>query len=190
MTLEPLPEGGFEFKEKVFGGAVPRQYFPAVEKGVREALNEGVLAGYPVTGLRVTLYDGSFHAVDSSELAFKLAAILSFKNGMEKANPVLLEPVMNVEVTVPEQFMGDIMGDFNSRRGRILGMESREGGVQVIRATAPLAELADYAIVLKSITQGRGTFKMEFFQYEETPARLAEEIIEKRKAELEKEREK
>jgi elongation factor G len=109
---------------------------------------------------------------------------------MEKANPVLLEPVMNVEVTVPEQFMGDIMGDFNSRRGRILGMESREGGVQVIRATAPLAELADYAIVLKSITQGRGTFKMEFFQYEETPARLAEEIIEKRKAELEKEREK
>jgi elongation factor G len=190
MTLEPLPEGGFEFKEKVFGGAVPRQYFPAVEKGVREALNEGVLAGYPVTGLRVTLYDGSFHAVDSSELAFKLAAILSFKNGMEKANPVLLEPVMNVEVTVPEQFMGDITGDFNSRRGRILGMESREGGVQVIRATAPLAELADYAIVLKSITQGRGTFKMEFFQYEETPARLAEEIIEKRKAELEKEREK
>jgi elongation factor G len=190
MTLEPLPEGGFEFTEKVFGGAVPRQYFPAVEKGVREALNEGVLAGYPVTGLRVTLYDGSFHAVDSSELAFKLAAILSFKNGMEKANPVLLEPVMNVEVTVPEQFMGDIMGDFNSRRGRILGMESREGGVQVIRATAPLAELADYAIVLKSITQGRGIFKMEFFQYEETPARLAEEIIEKRKAELEKEREK
>ncbi len=190
MTLEPLPEGDFEFAEKVFGGAVPRQYFPAVEKGVREALNEGVLAGYPVTGLRATLYDGSFHPVDSSELAFKLAAILSFKNGMEKANPVLLEPVMNVEVTVPEQFMGDIMGDFNSRRGRILGMESRDGGVQIIRATAPLAELADYAIVLKSITQGRGTFKMEFFQYDETPARLAEEIIEKHKAELEKEREK
>ena len=190
MTLEPMPEGDFEFAEKVFGGAVPRQYYPAVEKGVREALNEGVLAGYPVTGLRATLYDGSFHPVDSSELAFKLAAILSFKNGMEKANPVLLEPVMNVEVTVPEQFMGDIMGDFNSRRGRILGMESRDGGVQVIRATAPLAELADYAIVLKSITQGRGTFKMEFFQYDETPARLAEEIIEKHKAELEKEREK
>ena len=190
MTLEPLPEGDFEFAEKVFGGAVPRQYFPAVEKGVREALNEGVLAGYPVTGLRATLYDGSFHPVDSSELAFKLAAILSFRNGMEKANPVLLEPVMNVEVTVPEQFMGDIMGDFNSRRGRILGMESRDGGIQVIKATAPLVELADYAIVLKSITQGRGTFKMEFFQYEETPARLAEEIIEKRKAELEKEREK
>ena len=190
MTLEPMPEGDFEFAEKVFGGAVPRQYSPAVEKGVLEALNEGVLAGYPVTGLRATLYDGSFHPVDSSELAFKLAAILSFKNGMEKANPVLLEPVMNVEVTVPEQFMGDIMGDFNSRRGRILGMESRDGGVQVIRATAPLAELADYAIVLKSITQGRGTFKMEFFQYDETPARLAEEIIEKHKAELEKEREK
>ncbi len=190
MTMEPLPEGGFEFAEKVFGGAVPRQYYPAVEKGVREALTEGVLAGYPVTGLKATLYDGSFHPVDSSELAFKLAAILSFKNGMEKANPVLLEPVMNVEVTVPEQFMGDIMGDFNSRRGRILGMESRESGVQVIRATAPLAELADYAIILKSITQGRGSFKMEFAQYEEVPARLAEEIIEKRKAEIEKEREK
>lgn len=191
MTLEPLPEGGgFEFAEKVFGGAVPRQYYPAVEKGVREALNEGILANYPVTGVKVTLYDGSFHPVDSSELAFKLAASLSFRNGMEKANPVLLEPIMHVEVTVPEQFMGDIMGDFNSRRGRILGMESRDGGSQVIRATAPLVELADYAIVLKSITQGRGSFKMEFTQYEEVPARLAEEIIEKRKAELEKERDK
>ncbi len=190
MTVEPLPEGDFEFVEKVFGGAVPRQYFPAVEKGVREALNEGVLASYPVTGVKVTLYDGSFHPVDSSELAFKLAAILSFKNGMEKASPVLLEPIMNVEATVPEQFMGDIMGDFNSRRGRILGMESKEGGVQTIRATAPLAELADYAIILKSITQGRGSFKMEFNQYEEVPARLADEIIEKRKVELEKEREK
>lgn len=182
MTLEPMPESDFEFAEKVFGGAVPRQYFPAVEKGVREALNEGVLAGYPVTGVRATLYDGSFHPVDSSELAFKLAAILSFKSGMEKANPVLLEPIMNVEVTVPEQFMGDIMGDFNSRRGRILGMESKEGGVQVIRATAPLVELSDYTIVLKSITQGRGSFRAEFAQYEEVPARLAEEIIEKRKA--------
>ena len=190
MTLEPLPEGDFEFVEKVFGGAVPRQYFPAVEKGVREALNEGVLASYPVTGVKVTLYDGSFHPVDSSELAFKLAAILSFKNGMEKASPVLLEPIMNVEATVPEQFMGDIMGDFNSRRGRILGMESKEGGVQTIRAMAPLAELADYAIILKSITQGRGSFKMEFNQYEEVPARLADKIIEKRKVELEKEREK
>lgn len=190
MTLEPLPDGEFEFAEKVFGGAVPRQYYPAVEKGVREALNEGVLAGYPVTGIKVTLYDGSFHPVDSSELAFKLAAILSFRNGMEKASPVLLEPVMNVEVTVPEQFMGDIMGDFNSRRGRILGMESKEGGVQVIRATAPLAELADYAIILKSITQGRGSFRMEFAQYDEVPIRLAEEIIEKHKAEVEKEREK
>jgi elongation factor G len=190
MTLEPMPEGEFEFAEKVFGGAVPKQYFPAVEKGVREAMNEGVLAGYPVTGVRATLYDGSFHPVDSSELAFKLAAILSFKGGMEKANPVLLEPVMNVEVTVPEQFMGDIIGDFNSRRGRVLGMESQGGGVQVIRATAPLAEMSDYAIVLKSITQGRGSFKMEFAQYEEVPARLAEEIIEKRRAEIEKEREK
>jgi elongation factor G len=190
MTLEPLPDGGFEFAEKVFGGAVPRQYFPAVEKGVREALNGGVLANYPVTGVRVTLYDGSFHPVDSSELAFKLAAILSFRNGMEKAHPVLMEPIMNVEVVVPEHFMGDIIGDFNGRRGRILGMQSQDGGAQVIKATAPLAEMSDYAIVLKSISHGRGTFKMEFAHYEDVPARLSEEIIEKHKVELEKEKEK
>ncbi|MDH7576381.1 MAG: elongation factor G [Bacillota bacterium] len=186
LTLGPLHDQAFLFEEKIFGGAVPRQYIPAVEKGIREALNEGVLAGYPVTGVKVTLYDGSFHPVDSSEMAFKIAASMAFKKGAEKADPVLLEPIMNVEVTVPEQFMGDIIGDLNGKRGRILGMEPKEDGVQVIRAQVPLAELSDYAIALKSITQGRGSFKMDFAQYEEVPARLAEEIIAKRKAEQEK----
>lgn len=190
ITLEPYAEGDFAFEEKIFGGAVPKQYIPAVEKGLREAITEGVLAGYPVTGVKVTLYDGSYHPVDSSEMAFKIAASMAFKKAMEKANPVLLEPIMNVEVTVPEQFMGDIMGDLNGKRGRILGMEPKEGGLQLIKAQVPLAEMSDYAIALKSITQGRGNFKMEFSHYEEVPARLAEEIIEKRRAEMEKEKEK
>jgi len=186
LTLEPSDEE-FVFEEEVFGGAVPKQYFPAVEKGLREAITEGVIAGYPVTGVKVTLYDGSYHPVDSSEMAFKIAASMAFKKGMEAANPVLLEPVMNLEVLVPEQFMGDIIGDLNGKRGRILGMEPQEGGMQLIKAQAPLTEVQDYAIALKSITQGRGSFKMEFAQYEEVPARLAEEIIEKRKAETDKE---
>lgn len=190
ITLEPNPEEDFAFEEKIFGGAVPKQYIPAVEKGLREAVTEGILAGYPVTGVKITLYDGSYHPVDSSEMAFKIAASMAFKKAMEKAHPVLLEPVMNVEVLVPEQYMGDIMGDMNGRRGRILGMEPQEGGFQLIKAQAPLSEMSDYAIALKSITQGRGTFKMEFAQYEEVPARLAEEIIEKRKAELDKDKEK
>lgn len=190
ITLEPYPDGEFAFEEKIFGGAVPKQYIPAVEKGLREAITEGVLAGYPVTGVKVTLYDGSYHPVDSSELAFKIAASMAFKKAMEKANPVLLEPIMNVEVIVPEQFMGDIMGDLNGKRGRILGMEPVEGGLQLIRAQVPLAEMSDYAIALKSITQGRGNFRMEFSHYEEVPPRLAEEIIEKRRAEMEKEKEK
>jgi elongation factor G len=190
LTLEPLPDQDFVFEEKIFGGAVPKQYIPAVEKGLREALNEGVLAGYPVTGVKITLFDGSYHIVDSSELAFKIAASMAFKKGMEQASPVLLEPIMNVEVTVPEQFMGDIIGDLNGKRGRILGMEPKEGGLQVIKAQVPLAEMYRYAIDLKSITQGRGSFKMEFSHYEEVPPRLAEEIIEKRRAELEKEKEK
>ncbi|MGB9793011.1 MAG: elongation factor G [Thermacetogeniaceae bacterium] len=190
ITLEPYPDGEFAFEEKIFGGAVPKQYIPAVEKGLREAITEGVLAGYPVTGVKVTLYDGSYHPVDSSELAFKIAASMAFKKAMEKANPVLLEPIMNVEVIVPEQFMGDIMGDLNGKRGRILGMEPIEGGLQLIRAQVPLAEMSDYAIALKSITQGRGQFKMEFSHYEEVPPRLAEEIIERRRAEMEKDKEK
>ncbi|RJQ28282.1 MAG: elongation factor G [Peptococcaceae bacterium] len=182
LRLEPLPEGPFEFTEEIFGGSVPKQYVPAVEKGVREALNEGVLAGYPVTGVRVVLYDGSYHPVDSSELAFKLATILAFKKGAQQAKPVLLEPVMNVEVTVPESYMGDVIGDFNTKRGRILGMEP-EGKTTRVKAMVPLAEMYRYAIDLKSMTQGRGLFRMEFACYEEVPARLSEEIIKKAKAE-------
>jgi elongation factor G len=185
LTLEPNSDDDFVFEEDVFGGAVPRQYFPAVEKGLREAITEGVLAGYPVIGLKATLYDGSYHPVDSSEMAFKIAASMAFKKGMEKADPVLLEPIMNMEILVPEQFMGDIMGDLNGKRGKILGMEPQNDGMQLIRAQAPLSEVQDYSIALKSITQGRGSFNMEFASYEEAPARIAEEIIEKYKAEQE-----
>lgn len=185
LEMSPNYESDFEFTESIFGGAVPKQYIPAVEKGVREAMQEGVLAGYPVTGVKVNLYDGSYHPVDSNELSFKLAAILAFRKGMEQARPVLLEPIATVEVTVPEQFMGDIMGDLNAKRGRILGMEHK-GKYQVIRAQVPAAEMQRYAIDLKSITQGRGSFKMEITGYEEVPAHLAEKIIAARKESKEK----
>ncbi|MGQ9754830.1 MAG: elongation factor G [Desulfotomaculales bacterium] len=178
LRLEPYPEGEFSFGEEVFGGAVPSQYFPAVEKGVREAMMEGVLAGYPVTGVSVVLYDGSYHPVDSSELAFKIAASMAFKKGMEQAKPVILEPIMNVEVLVPENFMGDVISDLNTKRGRILGMEPA-GKVTRIRALVPLAELTRYAVDLKALTQGRASFRMEFSSYEEVPAKLAEDIIKK-----------
>lgn len=182
LEMEPLPDMAqdFEFVDKVFGGAVPRQYIPAVEKGLREVLVEGVIAGYPVTGLRCMLVDGSYHTVDSSELAFKLAAGLAFKKGFQDANPVLLEPIVNVEVTVPDAYMGDVIGDLNKKRGRILGMESA-GRAQVIRATVPQAEMARYAIDLRSITQGRGTFRVDFDHYEELPAHLANAVIEEGK---------
>jgi elongation factor G len=181
LRLEPLVNEPFVFDEEIFGGAVPRQYVPAAEKGVREAMGEGVLAGYPVTGVKAVLYDGSYHPVDSSELAFKIAASMAFKKGTQQAKPVLLEPIMEVEVTVPESYMGDIIGDFNTKRGRILGMEP-SGKKTKIKALAPLAEMSRYAIDLKSMTQGRGSFCMQFGSYEEVPARLAEEIIKKAKA--------
>lgn len=181
IDMEPLADKEFEFAETVFGGAVPKNYFPAVEKGIREAMVEGVLAGYPVTNIKVTLVDGSHHPVDSSELAFKIAAALAFKKAMEQAKPVLLEPILSVEVRVPEQFMGDIMGDLNVKRGRILGME-RDGNKQVIKALVPYAEMHRYAIDLKSMTQGRGSFTAEFYGYEEVPANIAEKIIESAKA--------
>ncbi|MEW6276250.1 MAG: elongation factor G [Bacillota bacterium] len=187
LRLEPLTEEPFLFGEEIFGGAVPKQYVPAVEKGVREAMQEGVLAGYPVTGVKVILYDGSYHPVDSSELAFKIAASMAFKKGTQQANPVLLEPIMEVEVTVPENFMGDVIGDFNTKRGRILGMEPA-GKKTKIKALVPLAELTRYAIDLKSMTQGRGSFGMRFSSYEEVPAYLAEEIIKKAKAAAEGEK--
>ncbi|MEW6770723.1 MAG: elongation factor G [Bacillota bacterium] len=178
LKVEPLPDEEFRFQEDIFGGAVPNQYFPAVEKGVREAMSEGVLAGYPVTNVSVTLYDGSFHPVDSSELAFKIAASMAFKKGLQQAKPVLLEPVMEVEVLVPETFVGDVISDLNTKRGRILGMEPA-GKVTRIRAMAPLAEMARYAIDLKSMTQGRGSFQMHFSSYEEVPGQIADKIIKK-----------
>ncbi len=177
IKFEPTDEH-FVFEENVFGGAVPRNYFPAVEKGLLEALEEGVLAGYPVTNIKATLYDGSYHSVDSSEMAFKLAARLAYKKGLESAKPVLLEPIVNVEVEIPEANMGDIIGDLNSKRGRVMGMEPA-GRRQLIKAQVPLAEMAKYTIDLKSMTQGRGKFRMEFSHYEEVPAQNAEKIIEK-----------
>jgi elongation factor G len=178
LRMEPLPAGSqFEFAEEIFGGAVPRQYVPAVEKGAREGMQNGVLAGYPIVDLKVVLYDGSYHAVDSSEMAFKIATHMALKKGVLQAKPILLEPMYSVEVVVPESYMGDIIGDFNSKRGRILGMEPIGNGKGVVRAQAPLAELFRYAIDLKSLTQGRGAFTMEFMQYEEVPQRIADGVI-------------
>ncbi len=178
LELEPLPAGEeFVFVDKIFGGAVPRQYIPAVEKGARETMVDGILAGYPVVDVKVTLYDGSYHAVDSSEMAFKIAASMAFKKGFMDSQPILLEPVMNVEVRVPEEFMGDIIGDLNKKRGRILGMEP-QGKEQIVRAQAPLAEMFRYAIDLRSMTQGRGSFAMDFDHYEEVPGQIAQKIIE------------
>lgn len=176
----------FEFTEELFGGSVPKSYVPAVEKGLRESMEKGVLAGYPVTNLKATLYDGSYHDVDSSEMAFKLAASLAFKKGMEEAKPVLLEPIMKLRIIVPEEFMGDIMGDINKKRGKVLGMEAYKNTKQLIMAEAPQAETFKYAIDLKAMTQGKGYFEMEFARYEEVPGQLAQKIIEERKAETEK----
>lgn len=169
------PGSGFEFLNKIVGGVVPREYIPAVEAGVREASQNGVLGGYPVLDVSVAVYDGSYHDVDSSEMAFKIAGSMGFKAGLQKAQPVLLEPVMKVEVTVPEDYMGDVMGDINSRRGRIGGMEPANG-IQIIRAQVPLAEMFGYATELRSRTQGRGVFSMEFSHYEPVPKNIAEQI--------------
>jgi len=178
LDLEPMPRGGgFEFVDKIVGGVIPRQYIPAVEKGVAEAMNAGSLAGCPVIDVRVTVFDGKYHDVDSSEQAFKIAASKGFKKGMLQANPVLLEPIMNLEVVVPEDCMGDVMGDLNSRRGRIMGMDAK-GGSQVVKAKVPMAEVLRYASDLTSLTSGRGLFSMEFSHYEEAPANVAEKIIE------------
>jgi elongation factor G len=179
IEYEPLPEGsGFEFVNKIVGGVVPKEYIPAVQKGIEEAMLNGVLAGYPIVDVRATLFDGSYHDVDSSEMAFKIAGSLSLKAAKSKCNPVLLEPIMKVEVTVPEEYMGDVMGDASSRRGRVEGMEAR-GGAQVVRAMVPLAEMFGYATNLRSRTQGRGVFTMQFDHFEEVPKAVAEEIIKK-----------
>ena len=173
------PGKGFEFIDAIKGGTVPREFIPAVEKGLIEALNNGVMAGFPVVDVKVTLFDGSYHDVDSSELAFKLAAILAFKDGMRKANPVLLEPMMAVEVETPEDYMGDVMGDLNRRRGIILGMEDANG-VKLVRAEVPLAEMFGYSTDLRSMSQGRATYSMEFKHYSEAPKNVAEAVIAKK----------
>lgn len=177
-------ETDFEFVDKIVGGVVPRQYIPAVEKGLRESLEEGVLAGYPVVNIKCTLYDGSFHPVDSAELPFKIAASLAYRKGMAEAEPVLLEPIYYVEVSVPDQYMGDIIGDLNKKRGRVLGMEP-DGRLQKVTAEVPLAEMFKYATDLRSMTQARGEFTMKFVRYEEVPAQIAQKVIEAANAEKE-----
>ncbi|MEW5979835.1 MAG: elongation factor G [Acidobacteriota bacterium] len=182
IRMEPLPRGGsFQFDNEIFGGAIPKNYIPAVEKGILEAAARGFLAGYPVVDFKVTLYDGSYHDVDSSELAFKIAGSLAFKKAMEQANPVLLEPVMSIEVYAPEAYAGDLMGDLNSRRGRVLGMDVK-GGMQVIKAQVPMAEMLSYAPALTSMTQGRGDYTMEYSHYDIVPAQIAEKIVAQAKA--------
>lgn len=167
----------FEFAEELFGGSVPKNYVPAVEKGLRESLDKGPLAGFPVVNIKAVLYDGSYHDVDSNEMAFKIAAGLAFKKGIAEAKPILLEPVVRVEIRVPDEYMGDVMGDMNKRRGKILGMEPQAGGGQKVIAEAPQAEMFKYAITLRSMTQARGSFTMAFERYEEVPAHLADKII-------------
>lgn len=179
IEFEPLEEGGgFEFVDKIVGGVVPREYIPAVEAGLRDAIQNGLIAGYPVVDIRATLFDGSYHDVDSSEMAFKIAASMALKKAREICNPVLLEPIEKVEVVIPEEYLGDIMGDITSRRGRVEGMEAR-GNAQVVKAFVPLSEMFGYATSLRSATQGRGTFTMVFDHYEEVPKNIAEEIIKK-----------
>ena len=183
IRFEPLPRGtGFEFAEEIFGGSVPHSFIPAVEKGMREIILKGVLAGFITTDFRAVLYDGSYHAVDSSEIAFKLAAHKAFKAGIPLAGPVLIEPIMNVSITVPEQFMGDVMGDMNTKRGRVLGMDQK-GVWSIVNAQAPLAEIQRYATDLRSMTQGRGYFTMEFSHYDTVPTHIAQQVIEKAKKE-------
>lgn len=178
IQIEPQPKGkGFEFVDAIVGGAIPKTYIPAVEKGVLEASRKGVLAGFPCVDFKVTLDDGSFHSVDSSEMSFKIAGSLAFRNAIKEARPVLLEPIMKVAITTPDDFMGDIMGDLNSRRGRVLGMDTK-GKNQVINANVPMAEFLTYAPDLRSMTGGRGMFTMEFSHYDEVPAQIAEKVIE------------
>jgi elongation factor G len=186
IEFEPCTDTDFTFEEKIFGGSVPKQYVPAVEKGLRECIGTGVLAGYPVVNLRATLLDGSYHDVDSSEMAFKVAASLAYKKGLEQAKPILLEPISRVEVLIPDEYMGDIMGDLNKRRGRILGMEQRDG-MQLVIAEVPQSEMFKYATDLRSMTQAKGNFSMKFERYDEVPSQMTTKIIEDAKALKEKE---
>jgi elongation factor G len=177
INMEPAESGeGYEFLDKIVGGKIPREYIPAVDLGIQEAMEAGVLAGYPVVDIRVELVDGSYHDVDSSEMAFKVAGSMAFKNAMQRAKPKLLEPVMAVEVVTPEEYLGDVMGDLNARRGRVEGLEPR-GNAQAVRARVPLATMFGYATDLRSTTQGRATFTMQFDRYEEAPQSIAGEIV-------------
>ena len=183
IEFSPNEEGkGFEFVNNIVGGVVPREYIPAVEAGIRDSLDNGVLAGYPLIDIKARLFDGSYHDVDSNEMAFKIAASMALKNAVAKVNPVILEPIMKVEVIIPEEYLGDIMGDITSRRGRVEGMDAR-GNAQVVRAMVPLAEMFGYATSLRSNTQGRGVFSMVFDHYEEVPKSISEDIIKKNKGE-------
>ncbi|MDX8402770.1 MAG: elongation factor G, partial [Mariprofundaceae bacterium] len=177
IELQPLePGSGYEFVDKIVGGVVPKEYIPAVDKGIQEAMENGVLAGYPVVDVRAILFDGSYHDVDSSEMAFKIAGSMGFRNAAEQASPVLLEPVMKVEVVTPEEYMGDIVGDLNRRRGKVMGMNDR-GNAKVVDAEVPLSEMFGYATQLRSMSQGRANYTMQFDHYEEVPNNIAKEII-------------
>jgi elongation factor G len=179
LRLEPLePGAGYEFVNEITGGVVPREYIPSVDKGIQEQMENGVVAGYPMVDVKVTLYDGSYHDVDSSEMAFKIAGSMGFREGAQKASPVLLEPIMKVEVVTPEDYMGDVMGDLNRRRGILQGMDDAAAG-KIIRAEVPLSEMFGYATDLRSATQGRATYSMEFKKYAEAPANVAQAIISK-----------
>jgi elongation factor G len=181
LKVEPNPSKGFEFVDAIKGGAVPREYIPAVEKGLRETLTNGVLAGYPIVDVKVTLFYGSYHEVDSNENAFKMAASIGFKEGMRRAHPVLLEPMMAVEVETPEQFVGNVIGDLMSRRGQMQGQEDVAGTI-VIKAEVPLAEMFGYSTTLRSLSQGRATYTMEFKHYVEAPKNVAESIVNQKAA--------
>ncbi|MCA9791716.1 MAG: elongation factor G [Candidatus Eremiobacteraeota bacterium] len=184
LEVAPGPEGsGFEFVDSIVGGVVPKNYIPGVEKGVRKAISEGVLAGYEVLDVRVTLYDGSYHPVDSSDMAFQIAGGMAFKSAVAEASPALLEPYVNIEVRVPENYMGDVIGDLNAKRGKVLGMEPIGGGFSLVKAQAPMAEMMRYSIDLRSITQGRGSFTMEFCHYEQAPPPVVEAVVAASKAE-------
>jgi elongation factor G len=179
LKIEPQEAGkGYEFVNGIVGGVVPREYIPAVDKGIQEQMQNGVIAGFPVVDVKVTIFDGSYHDVDSSEMAFKIAGSMGFKEGAKKAKPVLLEPIMKVEVVTPEDYMGDVMGDLSSRRGMVQGMDDSPSG-KVVRAEVPLAQMFGYATDLRSATQGRATYSMEFAKYNEVPANIAEAIIKK-----------
>jgi elongation factor G len=184
LELEPNPDGGVEFAERIVGGSVPKGFFAGVEKGIREAAEGGVLAGYPLSDFRATLYDGSFHAVDSNEMAFKIAASMALKDGVQHAKPALLEPIMAVEIRVPETYMGEVNRDLNGRRGRVLGMDTA-GDMQVISAHVPLAEMSNYATELRSLAQGRGSFTMSLDHYDDVPGHIAEKVIESHRKEIE-----